>query len=238
MRNTVKINGNCKMIAHRGASCLERENSLPAFVAAGNRTYYGMETDIHPTLDGRFVILHDGNPSRVSNHSVEVEKCTYKELSEIRLNDHDGRPRGDLCLPLLEDYLRICKAYEKHSIIELKGIYSRENIEKVIQIVQEEYSLESVTFIAFDIENLIILRELLPDVSLQYLTVEINEDIVSKLTEYHLGLDVLCTVLTKGWIEKLHSYNIEVNCWTVDVKEEAERLISWGIDYITSNRLE
>ncbi len=238
MRNTIKIDGNCKLIAHRGSSCVERENSLPAFVAAGNRSYFGIETDIHPTLDGKFVILHDCNTSRVSDQSIEVEKCTYNELSKIRLNDLDGRPRSDLCLPLLEDYLRICKAYGKHCVIEFKGIYSRQNIEKVIQLVQEEYSLNNVTFIAFDIENLIILREILPEVSLQYLTVEINDDIFSKLIKYNLGLDVLCTVLTKEWIEKLHLSDIEVNCWTVDLKEEAEQLISWGVDYITSNRLE
>lgn len=40
------------MIAHRGVSGLERENTCAAFVAAGNRSYYGIETDIHRTADG------------------------------------------------------------------------------------------------------------------------------------------------------------------------------------------
>ena len=31
---------------------------------------------------------------------------------------------------------------------------------------------------------------------------------------------------------------IKVNCWTVDDPEIAERLVSWGVDYITSNILE
>ena len=43
------------MVAHRGVSKLERENTMPAFVAAGNRSYYGIETDIHITRDGRFI---------------------------------------------------------------------------------------------------------------------------------------------------------------------------------------
>lgn len=238
MRNTVKIKGNCKIIAHRGASCIERENSLPAFVSAGNRSYYGIETDIHPTLDGRIVILHDNNTSRVSEKAVDVEKCTYKELEKIRLNDLDGRPRGDLCLPVLEDYLRISKAYEKHCIIEFKGVYSKDNIEKVVQIVRGEYSLENTTFIAFDIENLILLRDMLPTVKLQYLTFELNENILLNLTKYNLGIDVHYKALTLEWIKKLHECNIEINCWTVDSKEDAERLIDWGVDYITSNTLE
>ena len=44
------------MIAHRGLSGLERENSMKAFVAAVNRSFYGTECDIHLTKDKIFVI--------------------------------------------------------------------------------------------------------------------------------------------------------------------------------------
>ena len=51
--DTIKIRaGACKMVAHRGVSGLEKENTMAAFVAAGNRSYYGIATDIHRTLDG------------------------------------------------------------------------------------------------------------------------------------------------------------------------------------------
>ena len=48
-----------RMIAHRGVSGLERENTCAAFVAAGNRGYFGIETDVHLTADGQYVIIHD-----------------------------------------------------------------------------------------------------------------------------------------------------------------------------------
>lgn len=38
-----------KMIAHRGLSGIEKENTNAAFVAAGNRSYFGIETDVHKT---------------------------------------------------------------------------------------------------------------------------------------------------------------------------------------------
>ena len=51
--NTIKFDKkNVKVIAHRGVSGLERENTCASFVAAGNRSYYGIETDIHKTMDG------------------------------------------------------------------------------------------------------------------------------------------------------------------------------------------
>ncbi|MBE5775575.1 MAG: glycerophosphodiester phosphodiesterase, partial [Clostridiales bacterium] len=65
--NTIKIDhGNVKMVAHRGVSGLELENTNAAFVAAGNRSYYGIETDVHVTLDGKFVCFHDDNTGRVA----------------------------------------------------------------------------------------------------------------------------------------------------------------------------
>ena len=39
-------------------------------------------------------------------------------------------------------------------------------------------------------------------------------------------------------IASLNENGIEVNCFTVDDKDRAEELASWGIDYITSNILE
>ena len=57
--DTIKINkGNAQIVAHRGLSGLERENTASAFVAAGNRSYFGIETDVRPTADGHFVLLH------------------------------------------------------------------------------------------------------------------------------------------------------------------------------------
>ena len=38
-----------KMIAHRGLSGIEKENTNAAFIAAGNRSYFGIETDVHKT---------------------------------------------------------------------------------------------------------------------------------------------------------------------------------------------
>lgn len=65
--DTVKIKSNLvNMIAHRGLSGLERENTFPAFVAAGNRSYFGIETDVRKTKDGKFIIIHDNNIDRVS----------------------------------------------------------------------------------------------------------------------------------------------------------------------------
>ena len=94
-----------KIIAHRGLSGIECENTLAAFIAAGNRNYFGIETDVHKTNDGNFIIIHDGNTGRVSNVNLSVEESDFDDLRKVILNDKDSNARVDLHLPTLEEYL-------------------------------------------------------------------------------------------------------------------------------------
>ena len=61
--NTIKINsGKTKIIAHRGLSGIEKENTCSSFVAAGNRSYFGIESDVHVSKDGEFIIIQPEDP--------------------------------------------------------------------------------------------------------------------------------------------------------------------------------
>ena len=82
------------------------------------------------------------------------------------------------------------------------------------------------------------LRKLLPEQTLQYLTSVYNEEVYQALKEYNLDWDVNYKALTKEIIDELHAEGIKINCWTVDEKEDAERLADWGVDFITTNILE
>ena len=79
-----------KMVAHRGVSGLEKENTASAFVAAGNRSYFGIETDVHRTLDGHFVCIHDDTTGRVAIDNLKIEESTFDTLRALLLCDKDG----------------------------------------------------------------------------------------------------------------------------------------------------
>ncbi len=238
--NTIKINHeNVLMVAHRGCSGLELENTHAAFVAAGNRSYYGIETDVHVTLDGKFVCFHDDTTGRIAIDNMVVEETTFDTLRSLLLADKDGKKgRSDLRMPTLQEYIQICKKYEKIAVLELKNTFIREDIVKIIDIIRGEEYLENVTFISFSLENMIILRELLPEQSCQYLTVKFEDGLIETLVKYHLDLDIHYKSLNAENIAALHAHGIRVNCWTVDDPEAAAQLIADGIDYITSNILE
>ena len=227
------------MIAHRGLSGLEKENTASAFVAAGHHTYFGIETDVHRTADGRFIIIHDDNTKRVSGDEVSVEETCFDTLRSIRLIDTDGtKGRGDLILPSLGEYIRICKKYEKTAVLELKNHFAPEDIQKIIAIIREEGYLDQVVFISFDLPNMICIRELLPDQRAQFLVSAAEDWLVETLKKYRLDLDIKYSALTRELVEKVHGIGREVNVWTVNTVEDADRMIDLGVDYITTNILE
>lgn len=238
--DTIKFEKNAtRVIAHRGLSGIEVENTNSAFVGAGNRSYYGIETDIYRTADGHFIVSHDNNLKRIAGVDIFVENATLAELQDIVLFDKDGtKGRIDLRLACLESYISICKKYEKHAILELKSNFTLEEIERIIEIIRGFEYLENVTFISFNYDNLLKIRELLPTQSVQYLFWKVTPEELERLGRDRIDADVWCNELTKEQIEALHNLGLKVNCWTVNEADDGERLASWGIDFITSNILE
>lgn len=238
--NTISIEKkNVKMIAHRGVSGLEMENTLAAFVAAGNRSYFGIETDVHVTKDQQIIVIHDDNTARVTGIDKVVEESTLKELQEIPLYDQtEGTFRTDLHMPLLHEYIRVCKKYEKKAILELKNTMDVQDIQKIIDIIRKEDYLPEVIFISFSWDNCINLRQLLPEQRIQFLTKTCAAELIEKLTANRLELDIDYKALTKELIDTLRANKIIINCWTVNDKAIGEQLADWGVDYITTNILE
>lgn len=239
MKQTVKIEKKqARVIAHRGISGLERENTCAAFVAAGNRSHFGIETDVRVTADRQFLIHHDSNLTRLLGIDCFVEDNEAAWLRSLQMKDLEGNVRGDLIMPTLQEYLRICKYYGKIAVLELKREYAPEDIPALVEAIRQEGWLEHTVFISFYLNNLIRLRKILPEHPIQYLTEEWNETVAADLETYDLDLDIYYKSLTRETVELLHSQGKVVNVWTVDDPEVAAELIDMGVDYITSNILE
>lgn len=224
-----------KIIAHRGLSGIEKENTAAAFVAAGNRTYFGIESDVHVCKDGGFIIHHNDD-IETNDGLYNIYNTDYDVLRNLTLKGNDQR--NDHKVPCLCEYISICKKYSKIAVLEFKHVISEENIDKICKIIEDLDYLSGVVFISFDIENLIYLRSKYPNQKIQYLTCMYNEIIRDILNEYRLDLDINQGPLTKEVVDDVHSLGLEVNVWTVDEIEMAQKFINMGVDYITSNILE
>ena len=239
--DTIKIadKKNCRMIAHRGVSGIERENTAAAFIAAGNRSYFGIETDVHVTKDGKYVICHDSNISRVSGVDLSVEGSTMAQLRAVPLFDAAGGSRTDIRVPTLADYASICHRYGKHSVLELKGDITAEHIAGIAATMREYGHFDKTIFISFSYDNLLRLRRVEPEARAQLLPPENDpEKILRFCLENRIDLDIHNSYVTPEIVKTIHDAGLEINCWTVDNPTAAARLIEMGVDYITSNILE
>ena len=238
--DTIKIDKkNTKMVAHRGLSGLELMNTCAAFVAAGNRDYFGIETDVHLTSDGKFVVYHDNHTGHLAGGKMVLEDTDFETLRSLQLHDKDGNKRIDMKIPSLEEYIDICAKYDKRPVLELKNRFPKRTIKKMLKVIAEHIDMSRMICISFNYQNMVNLRELLPEGELQFLWHgDITDDLLKKLTDHNLDLDIHHKNLTKEALDTFHANGIKVNVWTVDDPERAEELVSWGVDFITSNILQ
>ena len=240
-RKQVRIwdKGEVKMIAHRGLSGLYMENTLPAFEAAGQRSYYGIETDVHVTKDGKFIVAHDDDLKRIAGLDIVIEETTYEELRALRFKDMNGKSEEkNLYLPSLNEYIEVCKKYDKQAILELKNEMKAEEVWAIAEAIKAQGWYERTTFISFAGENLLRLREKYADADAQFLAEDSTDEEIEFMIQNKLDADLCWAHLTKAKVDRLHAAGLKVNCWTVDGRVCATLIKSCGVDFITSNILE
>ena len=239
---------NTLFVAHRGVSNLEKENTCPAFVAAGQRSYFGVECDIHRTLDNVFLVMHDSGFKRVAGVDKKIADMTYSECAAIPLFGYDGKTsRVDLRAPRVEEYYDILSHYNKYAVLELKDDFTNDELDRIVEIAKSYDHLEKTVFITFLFDVAKRLREKYPEVVIQFLAGAPDEGVsledhqnklVDVAIKYDMDLDVYTKIVTPEFIEKVHKAGHKINSWTVNTKEEAVQFCQWGIDYITTNIIE
>ncbi|MEM2795626.1 MAG: glycerophosphodiester phosphodiesterase family protein, partial [Thermofilaceae archaeon] len=92
------------IVAHRGASGYEPENTLRSVRKALEMGVDAVEVDVRLSRDGVPVVIHDETVDRTTNGSGRVSDMTLKELK--RLDAGAGEQ-----IPLLEEVLEVVKGH-------------------------------------------------------------------------------------------------------------------------------
>ena len=238
--DTIKIDKkNSRIISHAGLAGIELQNTAASFIAAGNRSYFGIETDVQICSDGKFVTVHDRNLTNLSGEDINICETPYEVLEKIVLIGKDGtKSRADLRIPTLENYIEICKKYEKEAFLEIKNPFSEDDICKLLATIQGLGYLDKVTFISFFADNLRFIRKYYPSQKAGLLFSNPSEDVLNFLVKEKIDAAISIICINKELIDYFHVAGLNVSCYTVDNKERAEELDKLGVDFIISNILE
>jgi glycerophosphoryl diester phosphodiesterase len=218
---------NVQVIAHRGASKAERENTLAAFRRAREMGAHAVELDVRRTADGRMAIHHDA------------------ALADGRLifeTDSRDLP-GDI--PFLDAALDACEGMWVN--IEIKNYPQDPDFDEtdslaatVAGYLAERGDDHRWLISCFHRPTVDAMRTLRPEVRTAWLTMGVRPEDFDKTARSlaksgHTALHPYFGHLTRECIEVFHSHGVQVNSWTVDDPDVMRQLVEWGIDGLCTN---
>ncbi|HBC88105.1 MAG TPA: glycerophosphodiester phosphodiesterase [Lentisphaeria bacterium] len=238
--NTVEI------IAHRGASHDAPENTVSSFKLGWQQNADACELDIRLSCDGRIVVIHDTGTKRTAGVDKKVSEQTFDELRTLDSGSWKGSQWKGEKIPTLAQALATIPD-GKRFFIEIKcGAEALPEMEKVIKASgKKPQQLPLITFYPdvakqskqkFPDHDVLLLYDWKPD-KITGKTLSVDE-LIAKVREMKLdGVDVKDDpIIDAGLVKKFKDAGLKFYVWTVDDAEAAKKLVSCGVDGITTNR--
>lgn len=251
----------CGFVAHRGLSDKAPENTVPAFeLAAKQKGYSAIETDIWETTDGEFVLLHNQSLLTMCGVDKDIDKLSLAQVKSYNIKSGSNISRySNLKIPTLEEYLEVIAKYPNATAqIELKDcdfsetVYDEEGnvlkkgaYERILDLINEYDLLDRTCFSSFQQDKLLALKKVFEaseysnkTVRFQRLEKEASASIAQWCQKYGMDFGGNVNYLSKSLVDTYHKLGVKVSAYTVNDSYQAYLLIhNWGLDYITTDGL-
>lgn len=220
------------MIGHKGYSEKFPENTALAFEKAAEAGFSGTEADVRLTKDGVFVLSHNAEITTADGKTLQLSRHTFEELTAQPLkNEFDTEP---VYLCRLEDYLDICKKHDLICFIEIKEYWMIHKIVELVAMVRDRYDFQKCEIQSFELLPLLVAKLFFPRARIMLTANEYN---FNAKAAYLLGfdLDMHYNGLTAEVVDKFHSKNRLISCFTVNDAAEARRCAALGVDFMETD---
>lgn len=212
-----------RIIAHRGASRDEPENSLAAFRRALGQSADGVEFDVHTTADGALVVVHD----------PELGGTPISALGAAAVRAHrlaNGEP-----IPTLDEALA-CITPGGTACIETKTLPAAAD-EALLAAIGAAPAPERCQVHAFD--HRIIRRLSASGTALTLGVLSGSYPLDPTVQVRAAGARVLwqhVDLVDAPLVAQIHEAGYEIVVWTADRPDDVRRLADLGVDGICTNR--
>ena len=134
---TLTFKDRMAVAAHRGDSYNYYENTMTAFEKAVESGCDMIETDIHLSLDGHLVLVHDDKVDRTTNGKGRVDKMTLAQLKSLNAGDTAKSEE----IPTLEELFSWISTKNVTLNLEIKEYWSEENEQRCIKCIEDTVAL-------------------------------------------------------------------------------------------------
>ncbi len=229
--------GKIGIVAHRGYwNCEEAgfaKNSIAALKCAQEKGFWGSEFDVNMTSDEVLLVYHD---SKIDGKVIDQTPAS--EFKNVRLAN--GEP-----VPTVEQYLEQGRKSDKTMLVyELKPHSTPEIENRLVDLTLEklkEKGLDSpkrVMFISFSINICKRLARKAPEYTVQYLGKDFSPEELSGFKINGVDFNYKVFYEHPEWFASAQDHSMSVNVWTVNKQIDMEKMISLGVDMITTDQPE
>lgn len=227
-----------KYVAHRGLSLHAPENTLVSFELAGRKGFWGIECDAYCTTDARWIVHHDRTVDRMTDGTGRTVDYSFEDIR--KLNIVSGRcieAYPGLRIPTLEEVLAVCKTYGMHAFIEIEQYHRDTDLEQLVQLVGRCDMLAQSSFICFNADDLLKVRQIDAHVPLGFLSAKppAVEDMELARRLEPSFLNYSYKTVTPEEVRTLAEAGFDISLWTINEKEVALPYLEAGAAYITTD---
>jgi glycerophosphoryl diester phosphodiesterase len=217
-------------IAHRGAKGYAPENTLAAFQKAIDMQADGIELDVHLSLDGQLVVIHDDTLERTTNGKGFVKDYTLEQLKAFRIEGKEEIPTLAEVFDLVN---RKCFIN-----VELIGEGTAEPAQALIEkyIAQKKWSYDDFIVSSFNWNYLQQLRLANPEIRIGILA-QTDIELAFSFAKFMEAeaIHPYFHLLTEENTKKLQLRKLKVYPWTVNEPEDIEKMKLFKVDGIITD---
>lgn len=216
------------VMAHRGASRAEAENTVAAFRRAVAMGAHGVELDVRRTLDGVLVVHH--NPDLADG----------RVICQVRASDLPSS------VPTLDEALDACAPLWVN--VEIKNDPSEADFDPTDDIAARTVEClrsrpegsDRWLISSFRRETIERCHAEAPEIPTAWLTVIVEPTQVESLladlrASGHAALHPWVGGVTQELVEACHRHGLRLNTWTCDDPDRMAELVAWSVDGICTN---
>ena len=223
------------IFAHRGASKLAPENTMPAFELARAAGADGIETDVQLTKDQIPVLIHDENLRRTTNGTGFVQDYTYAQLRLLDAGSWFSPKFSDSYIVTLDEFLRWFRDQPMFLNLELKtNVIEYKNIERIVyESLKRYHVLERTVISSFNSDSLLRMKDINPSIETAFLT----STNMRNLPQYAKSLEcdalhVKHRLLDKKLVKRCHKENLSLRIYTVNRPAMMKKCFQLGVNGI------
>lgn len=241
--------GRPQIIAHRGASGHAPENTLSAFLLAAEMGADGIELDVHLTVDGEVVVIHNDTVNATTDGRGRVSEMALHELKALDAGGwYDARYAGERIPTLVE----VFKAIGRRLLINVeikveRGLASQKGQQgqleaKVVRLIEDHQMSQQVLVSSFSAGTLRRVHKLCPNIPLGFLYPQLprlsSRLLLHLIRAWVVPYDALHPAL--GWVDAARvtwarRMGFPLNVWTVNAADDMRRMRDLDVQGIITN---